>query len=141
MVPGCARSMPINTHPGIDVPLLRPLALLTPAPRDRAIEDPQSAMGRTHRIRESFCSIFQRNITQPFLVESPEFGVSAREGTMRKLLISVAAVAAAVTFAPVASYAQGIGIDTPVGGVRIGEPYRHHYYDEGPVVQRRVYRE
>ena len=58
---------------------------------------------------------------------------------MRKLLISVAAVAAVVTFAPVASYAQ-VTVDTPVGGVRIGEP-RHHYYDEGPVVQRRVYRE
>src|SRR5262249_15635547 len=53
-------------------------------------------------------------------------GFSKREGTMRKLLISVAAAAAVVTFAPVASYAQGVSVDTPVGGVRIGEP-RHHY--------------
>jgi hypothetical protein len=60
---------------------------------------------------------------------------------MRKLIISVAAVAAAVTFAPVASSAQGIAVDTPVGGVRIGEPNRYHYYDDGPTVERRVYRE
>jgi hypothetical protein len=60
---------------------------------------------------------------------------------MRKLIISVAAVAMAVTFAPVASSAQGIAVDTPVGGVRIGEPYRHYHYDDGPRVERRVYRE
>jgi hypothetical protein len=62
---------------------------------------------------------------------------------MRKLLISLAAAAAVVTFAPVASYAQGISVDTPVGGVRIGEPRHHHYrsYDDGPRVERRVYRE
>jgi hypothetical protein len=61
---------------------------------------------------------------------------------MKTVLISAAAAAAFIALAPVASQAQGIGIDTPVGGVRIGEPgYRHHYYREGPVVERRVYRE
>jgi hypothetical protein len=64
---------------------------------------------------------------------------------MRKFLILAAGVAAFTSFAP-ASYAQGIAVDTPVGGVRIGDPgYRHGYgyrsYD-GPYVQeRRVYRE
>ncbi len=60
---------------------------------------------------------------------------------MKKLVI--AAVAAAVFF-PAAVMAQGIAVDTPIGGVRIGEPgYRHHYRDhDGPVVrERRVYRE
>jgi hypothetical protein len=57
---------------------------------------------------------------------------------MRKFLILAAGVAALTTFAP-ASYAQGIAVDTPVGGVRIGEPgyHRHHYYDHGPVVRER----
>jgi hypothetical protein len=57
---------------------------------------------------------------------------------MRKFLILAAGVAAFTSFAP-ASYAQGIVVDTPVGGVRIGEPgYRH----DGPVVrERRVYRD
>ena len=62
---------------------------------------------------------------------------------MRKFLILAAGIAAFTSFAP-ASYAQGIGIDTPVGGVRIGEPgYRHHYRDyDGPVVrERRIYRD
>ena len=56
---------------------------------------------------------------------------------MRKFLILAAGIAAFTSFAP-ASYAQGIAVDTPIGGVRIGEPgYRH-----GPYVQeRRVYRE
>ena len=46
---------------------------------------------------------------------------------MRKFLILAAGVVAFTSFAP-ASYAQGIAVDTPVGGVRIGEPgYRHHY--------------
>ena len=44
-------------------------------------------------------------------------------------LAGAAVMAAAVPAAP--SFAQGIGIDTPVGGVRIGEPYRHRYYDDG----------
>jgi hypothetical protein len=59
---------------------------------------------------------------------------------MKKLLISMAAAAAFVSFAP-SSNAQGISVDTPVGGVRIGEP-RYHHHDYGPVVrERRVYRE
>ena len=62
---------------------------------------------------------------------------------MKKFLILAAGIAAFTSFAP-ASYAQGIGIDTPVGGVRIGEPgYRHHYrdYDRPVVRERRIYRE
>ena len=62
---------------------------------------------------------------------------------MRKFLILAVGVAALPSFAP-ASYAQGIAVDTPVGGVRIGEPgYRHHYRDyDGPVVrERRIYRD
>ena len=56
---------------------------------------------------------------------------------MRKFLILATGIAAFTSFAP-ASYAQGIGIDTPVGGVRIGEPgYRH--YDRWRA--RRVYRD
>lgn len=56
---------------------------------------------------------------------------------MRKFLILLAGVAALTTFAP-ASNAQGIVVDTPVGGVRIGEPgYRHH--DRWH--ERRVYRD
>jgi hypothetical protein len=59
---------------------------------------------------------------------------------MRNLVISVAAVAAAAVFAPSAAVAQ-IAVDTPVGGVHIGD--RPHYRDyDGPVVrERRVYRE
>jgi hypothetical protein len=62
---------------------------------------------------------------------------------MKKFLILAASAAVLTTFAPAASFAQ-IGIDTPVGGVRIGEPgYRHHYRDyDGPVVrERRTYRD
>jgi hypothetical protein len=56
---------------------------------------------------------------------------------MRKFLILLAGVAAFTSFAP-ASYAQGVVVDTPVGGVRIGEPgYRR---DDG-WRDRRVYRE
>ena len=62
---------------------------------------------------------------------------------MRKFLLLAVGVAALTSFAP-ASYAQGIGIDTPVGGVRIGEPgYRHHYrdYDRPYVREHRFYRD
>jgi hypothetical protein len=41
---------------------------------------------------------------------------------MKKILVVAAAAAAFATFAP--AYAQ-VAIDTPVGGVRIGEPPRH----------------
>jgi hypothetical protein len=49
---------------------------------------------------------------------------------MKKLLISMAATAAFVTFAPTFSNAQGVTVDTPVGGVRIGEPYHHRYHED-----------
>lgn len=49
---------------------------------------------------------------------------------MRKLFM-LAGVAAMTTFAPAApSFAQGIGIDLPGVGVRIGEPYQRHYYND-----------
>jgi len=47
---------------------------------------------------------------------------------MRKALLALAGVAAIATFAPTASFAQGFEVDTPVGGVRIGEPGYHRYY-------------
>jgi hypothetical protein len=69
---------------------------------------------------------------------------------MRKFLMISAAAAAITLAAPIASMAQGVAIDTPVGGVRIGEP--HHYYhpswgyaaprydrDDSVVVEKRVY--
>ena len=71
---------------------------------------------------------------------------------MRKFLI-ISAAATAVTLAvPVASVAQGLAIDTPVGGVRIGEPNYYHpswgytapryrEYDGPVVVEKRVYRD
>ena len=58
---------------------------------------------------------------------------------MKKLLITAAVAATAFTAVP--AFAQGIGVDTPVGGVRIGEPYHHRYYHEGPTYERRVYRD
>ena len=59
---------------------------------------------------------------------------------MNNLFILVATTAAITSFAPAASQAQ-IAVDTPVGGVHIGD--RPHYRDyDGPVVrERRVYRE
>ena len=51
---------------------------------------------------------------------------------MRKWIILLAGTAAMTAFAPATSSAQGIGIDVPGVGVRIGEPYRHRYYDDGP---------
>jgi len=61
---------------------------------------------------------------------------------MRKFILLLSASAALTVAAP-AAFAQ-IHVDTPVGGVRIGEP-RHHYrhyrdYDDR-VVERRVYRD
>lgn len=58
---------------------------------------------------------------------------------MKKWFILFAGVAAVTTFAPATSFAQGIGIDVPGVGVRIGEPYRHHYYNDwdSPRVYRR----
>jgi hypothetical protein len=58
---------------------------------------------------------------------------------MKTLFISAAAIAMAAVLAPVPSFAQ-LAIDTPVGGVRVGEPsYRH--YDRPVVHERRIYRE
>jgi hypothetical protein len=49
---------------------------------------------------------------------------------MRKWII-LASAAATLTLAPVApSLAQGLSIDTPVGGVRIGDPHYRHYYND-----------
>ncbi len=68
------------------------------------------------------------------------------------LLISVAAAAVTLTTTG-ASMAQGVAIDTPVGGVRIGEPQHYYHpswgyaapryrsYEEPVVVERRVYRD
>lgn len=58
---------------------------------------------------------------------------------MRKLMIAAAGVAAlAASTAP--SFAQGVGVDLPGVGVRIGEPGYHRYYRDydGP---RERYRE
>jgi hypothetical protein len=46
---------------------------------------------------------------------------------MKKLLILLSAAAAVTFFAPSPSIAQGIGIDVPGVGVRIGEPNRPRY--------------
>lgn len=71
---------------------------------------------------------------------------------MRKLLVICAAAAAITVSVPVASMAQGFAIDTPVGGVRVGEPEYYHpswgyaapryrSYEEPVVVERQVYRD
>jgi hypothetical protein len=59
---------------------------------------------------------------------------------MKKFLILAAGIVAFTSFAP-ASYAQGIAVDTPVGGVRIGEPGYHRPYDRPYVRDQRVYRD
>jgi len=63
---------------------------------------------------------------------------------MRKLCVLVATAATLAITAPAASMAQGLAIDTPVGGVRVGTPGYHHYnrgYHRGPYVERRMYHE
>ena len=65
---------------------------------------------------------------------------------MRKWLVLFAGVAALTSFTPAASFAQGIGIDLPGVGVRIGEPhphygYTHRYYDAPRVYEAPAYRE
>ena len=60
---------------------------------------------------------------------------------MKTFLISAAALVTAAALTP--AFAQ-LAVDTPVGGVRIGEPgYRQHYrdYDRPIVRERRIYRE
>ena len=56
---------------------------------------------------------------------------------MRKWFILLAAAAAMTAFAPAPSSAQGIGIEVPGVGVRIGEPRRH--YDGERYRERDVY--
>ena len=63
---------------------------------------------------------------------------------MRKLCVLVATAATLAITAPAASMAQGLAIDTPVGGVRVGTPGYHHYnhgYHRGPYMERRMYHE
>jgi hypothetical protein len=62
---------------------------------------------------------------------------------MKKWFILFAGVAALTVFTPATSMAQGIGIDLPGVGVRIGEPDRHYrgYYDGPRVYQAPRYRE
>src|SRR5436305_8544393 len=62
------------------------------------------------------------------------------EAPMKTLLISAAALLTAAVLTPASAQ---IGIDTPVGGVRIGEPGYRHYrcYDRPVVRERRIYRE
>ena len=59
---------------------------------------------------------------------------------MKTLLISAAALVTAAIVTP--AFAQ-IAVDTPVGGVRIGEPGYRHYrdYDRPVIRERRIYRE
>jgi hypothetical protein len=61
---------------------------------------------------------------------------------MRQLLILLSAAAAVAFFAPTPSIAQGIGIDVPGVGVRIGEPnrprYREHYRERRGFREREV---
>ena len=49
---------------------------------------------------------------------------------MKKWFILFAGISAATMAAPAASMAQGIGIDLPGVGVRVGEPYGHRYYSD-----------
>ena len=63
---------------------------------------------------------------------------------MRKWLALFAGVAALTAFAPASSLAQGVGIDLPGVGVRVGEPYPHYgyrYYDEPRVYHAPAWRE
>ena len=59
---------------------------------------------------------------------------------MKTFLISAAALVTAAALTP--AFAQ-FAVDTPVGGVRIGEPSYRHYrdYDRPIVRERRIYRE
>jgi len=59
---------------------------------------------------------------------------------MKTFLISAAALVTAAALTP--AFAQ-LAVDTPVGGVRIGEPSYRHYrdYDRPIVRERRIYRE
>ena len=58
---------------------------------------------------------------------------------MKKLLLVFAASAALTVMAPAVSFAQ-VSIDTPAGGVRIGEPH-YRDYDRGDRWERRRWRD
>jgi hypothetical protein len=64
---------------------------------------------------------------------------------MKKWLAVFAGVAVLTSFAPAASVAQGVGIDLPGVGVRIGEPHPHYgytyRYEEPRVYHAPAYRE
>ena len=59
---------------------------------------------------------------------------------MRKMFVLLGTAAVIAVASPATAQ---FAVDTPVGGVRIGEPGYRHYRDyDGPVVrERRVYRE
>jgi len=59
---------------------------------------------------------------------------------MRNLFISAAAVAALLAFAPAPSFAQGVTIEGPGVGVRVGEP-RERYRDRDERREHRGWRE
>lgn len=58
---------------------------------------------------------------------------------MKHFLAILAASAALTVIAPAASFAQ-VAIDTPVGGVRVGEPH-YRDYDRGDRWEHRRWRE
>jgi len=61
---------------------------------------------------------------------------------MKKYLITAAAAAAMLSFAPAPSMAQGVEIGVPGVGVRIGEPgYREHWRDRDVRYEHRGWRE
>ena len=49
---------------------------------------------------------------------------------MRKTILAFAGIAALAAFTPASSFAQGFAVDTPVGGVRVGEPH-YGWHDNG----------
>lgn len=57
---------------------------------------------------------------------------------MRNLFISAAALAALLAFAPAPSFAQGVTVEGPGVGVRVGEP---RYYDRDERWEHRGWRE
>lgn len=61
---------------------------------------------------------------------------------MKKYLLLFAAVAALTSFAPAASNAQGLSVEVPGVGVRVGEPrYRERDYDRPRYRERERFRE
>jgi hypothetical protein len=60
---------------------------------------------------------------------------------MKKLLILLSAAAAMTFYADAPSNAQGIGIEVPGVGVRVGEPNRPRYRDRGGEYDRPRFRE